>query len=123
MFEVTDYHELLALNKSLFEARYHADPDHREIPGSPFLAAMHERVLAAIFAHDNLPRSKVDEFLKWSNRTGEQDAVRHHLRDADWCRMDSRTKREYVTVLVRPFVANETEVDALIQFADDHNGC
>ena len=123
MFEVTDYHELLALNKSLFEARYHADPDHREIPGSPFVAAMHERVLAAIFAHDNLPQSKIDEFIKWSNRTGEKDAVRHHLKDADWCRMDSATKREYVAILVRPFVATETEIDALIQFADDHNGC
>ncbi|ELP30091.1 hypothetical protein [Rhodopirellula baltica] len=121
MFEVTDYHELLALNKSLFEARYHAAPDHREIPGSPFVAAMHERVLAAIFAHDNLPQPKIDEFLKWSNRTGEQDAVRHHLKDADWCRMDSDTQRQYVTILVQPFIATEAEIDALIEFAQNHH--
>ena len=104
MFEVTDYHELLALNKSLFEARYHANPDHREIPGSPFVAAIHERVLAAIFAHDKTPQSKIDEFLDWSNRKLEQDAVRSHLIDSNWCRMDSDGQREFVTILVRPFL-------------------
>ena len=121
MFEVTDYHELLALNKSLFEARYHADPMHREIPGSPFVAAMHERVLAAIFAHDNTPQPKIDHFLKWANRKVEQDAVRRQLADDDWCRMDSKTKREYVQLLVRPFVASQTEIDSLIQFAENEH--
>ena len=121
MFEVTDYHELLALNKSLFEARYRASPDHSDVPGSPFVAAMHERVVAAIFDHDNTPQSKIDEFLDWSNRKLEQDAVRGHLTDCDWCRMDSDTQREYVTNLVRPFIATDAEIDALIEFAKNHH--
>ena len=123
MFEVTDYHELLALNKSLHEARYHENPDHLEVPGSPFVAAMHERVLTAIFAHDNLPQSKIDDWLKWSNRTIEQQAVRNHLVNCDWGRMDAHNQREFVSVLVRPFVATESEIDALIAFANDrHEG-
>lgn len=122
MFEVTDYYELIALNKALFEARYHADPNHREVPASPFVAAIHERVLAAIFAHDCLPQSKIDAFLKWSNRTNEHAAVRRHLTDGNWCQMDAVTQRECVIVLVRPFVATESEINALIEFAqNDHD--
>ncbi len=47
MFEVNDYHELIALNKALHETRYFGNLDHSAIPGSPFVAAMHERVLAS----------------------------------------------------------------------------
>ena len=123
MFEVTDYHELIALNKALFEARYYGASKQSSVPGSPFVATIHERVLAAIFVHEKQPQSRIDEFMKCSKREIEQAAVREFLSGCDWNRMDRESQRGFIANLVRPFVATETELEDLRAFAESqHRG-
>jgi hypothetical protein len=118
MFEITDYEELGALNKALFESRYLHDIDHTEAPGSPLVAAIHERVLSALFEHDDVSQNRIDEWLRWRNRTIEQKRVRLYLTKCDWARCPATSKRVLVENLVRPFVATEEEIDDLVEFAD-----
>ncbi len=121
MLEVTDYYELIALNKALHAARYQENPGFSEVPGSPFVAAIHERVLTAIFGHDNTPQTQIDEWLTWKNRRIEQDCVRKHLINCNWRRMDAATQREFVCILVKPFVATDSEIDELIAYAEEYH--
>ena len=121
MFEITDYYELNALSSALHEARYHVDHDSPDVPGSPFVAAIHERVLHALFEHDDWPAGRVSEWLRWSNRTIENERVRLFLTKCQWAKCPDDSKRQLVETLVRPFVATEAEIDALIGFAESQH--
>lgn len=122
MFEIKDYRELNALNAALQEARYHADPDSPEALGSPFVAAIHERVLQAIFHHDNWSSEQIEVWLKWENRAIEQERVRLYLSKCQWNTFSNNTKKDLVETLVRPFIATPCEIKELIEFANQHHG-
>lgn len=74
MLVIKDFHELVALNKALFEARFHANPDSEEVQGSPLLAAVHNRLVEALIAteSDQGNRSKWQEWRQWRNRGTER---------------------------------------------------
>lgn len=49
---ISDYHELLALHRSLIEAKFHPNPEDFHVSASPFVANISNRVVNALINID-----------------------------------------------------------------------
>jgi hypothetical protein len=79
-FAIDNYYELLALHRTIMEAKFSADPNDSCIQGSPFVAAVANRVVEALIEME-------------THREGESAVAKWH----DW-RHISPERREYQMV-------------------------
>jgi hypothetical protein len=77
MLVIENKHELIALNKALFEARFHENPECAEVQGSPLLATIHSRIIDELIATEREQRkqSEWNEWRQWRNRVIETRQV------------------------------------------------
>ncbi len=120
MLEINDHYELIALNKALFEARFHENPDHPEVQGSPLVAAIHNRLIDTLISHEKeqANQSRWQEWRQWRNRVMERKRVEQIIRRTDWAQLSAAHKEDFIRILVAPFIVNEEEVRTLINFGD-----
>lgn len=123
MLEVSDYQELLALNRALMEVRYLARGVDDATRGSSHLSHVHERIIEAI--KDSLrvagTPGQVTTWEKWQQlRTREFEIQRviEYLAPM-WTRLASAdAKREVLINQLRPFSFEENDVETLISRLD-----
>jgi hypothetical protein len=107
---VTDQHELIALHRALFEAQFAIEPHDRDVPGSPLLAIIANRVLDALTQVD--PR-----WAEWREAGKHPDRVaiarKHLLADPRWGSMSPAERKNQVFNQLAPLVPNDDLVSAL----------
>jgi hypothetical protein len=120
MLVIEDSYELIALTKALFEARFHENPDCAEVQGSPFLAAIHNRLIGALIGSERgqEKQSEWKEWRQWRNRVIEREQVEQIIKRVTWTTLSAPQKIALVQCLIAPFVANEEEINALIGFGN-----
>ena len=122
LFSVSDPMELLALHRALMEAKFHPNPEHREIQGSPFVARIAERVVDALIQYEISERNKTagDSWISWRDATKHDlclNVVRQRLAETSriiWDNMTSDARRAYVRDLLSPLIAGDDLIGNLI---------
>ncbi|WP_203841260.1 hypothetical protein [Winogradskya humida] len=113
---VEGYYEVLALHRYLFECK--GEDLSSEYAGSPFVAAIQNRLADALEAADPGPG-----WTKWRAAERHQhrvDAVRQHLSDAGHWNAMSREQREaYVEDLLAPLRIASDLLDDLVAVQAD----
>ena len=119
-FHASGLQELLALQRALMEARFYSGALGREIPGSPIVAELHDRCVKAILnTYRDLgqrgPLSRTEQWLQWSGRPRERQALRETLSEMDpWLTWSDEQRLDIAAELVRPFVATDAELASLV---------
>jgi hypothetical protein len=120
LFQVSDKAELRALFKALLEAKFHPDPETPEVQGSPLVAAICERVLAAMVAvelRDGDPMA-ASRYAQWRRAEGHPEwvtVVRSRIAECGAWSGWSRLEREhYVLLLLSPLIAERELVADLV---------
>ncbi len=109
--EVTDKHELTALHRALFEAQFAATPHDRDVPGSPLLATLSNRIIDELTTSD--PR-----WAEWRAASNHPDRVaiarNHLLNNPRWLTMSKADRIAQVHNQLAPLVPTEDLVASLI---------
>jgi hypothetical protein len=128
LFEVDDPYEVNALLVALTEAKFHPDPERREVAGSPFVARLCERAVEAYVAAQAAGRldGNADQTRAfYDGRPPELilTVVRRRLAEVIhqpvWSKWSPGERAEYVRLLLSPFGAPADLVAELI--SDDSN--
>ena len=108
---VDDRYELLALHRALLEAKFVREPEDRDIAGSPFVAAIANRVVA------QLSRSEPGwaEWRRAEKHPARVDVVKRRIREASkWASWSRQERATYVNILLSPLEASEALLDELV---------
>jgi hypothetical protein len=104
-------HELMALHRALFEAKFAERPNDRDIAGSPFVASIANRVVDMLAATD-------PGWNEWREARKHErclSVVRTRIAEcAPWMDWSSDKRREYASALLSPLVADEALMSELI---------
>lgn len=119
-FTISDFNELLELNKALMEIRYHADNVRRDVRGSGFLSSIHVRIISEIIA--SLERSGKEreaagwrDWMRLENRSLELEKIMAHIRGSPDPDTTKLRLREVVVNQLRPFKFSEDDVERIIE--------
>jgi hypothetical protein len=123
MFQIDSYPELIALFRAVIEAKFHANPEDLDVPGSTILANVAIR----------LTRAKVDEEVKlygeaalsrwqaWARTGPEREEWKSSLRYAAsmwktiWSKWSVEERRSAARTLLSPFELDEVMVDVFLR--------
>ena len=129
LFVVDDPYEMNALLRALFAAKFHAPDDGPELAGSPILARLCERAMDGFTAAQEagrLPGSVAQTRAVWALPPGAEvvASVRRHLAVVgtggdNWGGWSPTERSEYVRLVFRPYVAEESLVRELAGSAPD----
>ena len=130
LFEVDDGFELNALLRALFAAKFRAPADGLELPGSPILARLCERAMASMVVAQEAGRFPGNpDQTRAAYRTLAPTAevvvsVRGHVsvvavRGGNWAQWSPAERADYVRLVFRPYVAEESLVRELAGSAPD----
>lgn len=124
LFSINDKEELLALFKTLMEAKFHHDPDSLEVQGSPIVARICERVAEALITTEereynwgNAQRWR-EHFSHAENKQDCMRVVRKHLsiiNEGLWQSFSAKQKETMIKDLLSPFVASNKLIIKLIK--------
>lgn len=122
LFSVTDPMELLALHRALMEAKFHPNPESREIQGSPFVARIAERVVDALIQNEISEGRKgtADSWTAWRDAAKHDrclSVAKQRLAETSksiWESMASDARRAYVRDLLSPLIADDGLIGRLV---------
>lgn len=122
-FQTDDYFELLALHRAIIEAKFHLDPEDRDVPGSPILARISERIVEAIgLMEDRMGKYGGSKgWESWRRNPGTRFwnvAVEYAANFSDWHKLNLEQKRKLVTNLMAPFIADDNQISAFLSEVD-----
>jgi len=101
LFAITDNYELIALHRSLFEAQFTVEPHSRDVPGSPLLASLANRVVDALTQQD--PRWS--EWRIAANHPDRVQIVRRRLpEEPGWSGMSQAERETHVRNHLAPLI-------------------
>ena len=110
-FIVSEDHELIALHRSLFEAQFAVSPHDRDVPGSPILANLANRVVDLLSQRDS-------RWTQWRNASNHPDRVeiarKRLLADPRWRDMPRQEKEQHVRNHLAPLVPDHDLVLSLV---------
>tara|TARA_R110002094_G_scaffold198517_3_gene170808 strand:+ start:14 stop:418 length:405 start_codon:yes stop_codon:yes gene_type:complete len=119
-FTTEDRWELLALHRTIMEAKFHRDPWDFDVGPSPILARIADRVVGALVEAE-VASGKADAeeaWTRWRDATQHPrcvDAVRGMIeRSSIWGGLTPSEKRDFVVDAFRPLVAPEAMIEGLV---------
>lgn len=120
IFIVSDFVELIALQRVFREAKFCHKPDDIEISDSPVVAQLFERLITTLIEND-VERNGEDARLRWTqwltideSRDEWESAIRRALTDDRWTKFSSSERIEYIRVLLSPFTLTQEIIDIFI---------
>lgn len=119
LFSVTDYYELLALHKIALEAKFHIDPDDRDIADSPIAATLANRIVEALQNAETLrgKPERASEWARWRKVDFKgrfwKNTVRFLRNHDKWSSMSQTERRDLAATLLAPFQISEADYQEL----------
>jgi hypothetical protein len=126
LFVVDDPSEMNVLLRALFAAKFHAPEDGPELAGSPILARLCERAMETFVAVQEarlLPGNADQTRARFRSPLPDSEvvaSVRRHLSalagsGTSWDRWSPDERADYIRVVFRPYVAEESLVRQLAE--------
>ncbi len=134
LFTVEDPYEVNVLMRALFAAKFHAPDDGPELAGSPILARLCERAIESFITAQEaglLPGFHASNAAQTRTYYGSLlpdekiiASVRGHLsviaaHRGNWSRWSPDERADYIRLVFRPFVAENTLVREMIDSVSD----
>ena len=122
---VEDYHELLVLHRALMEAKFHPEPVHEELSGSPYLAAISRRLLDVLSKVDGDREGEAasERWRSWrevdSRLTEWKVAVRKAADASIWASWTVQQRAEFAELLLSPFDTSSETVARFLTEVDE----
>ncbi|HZV56350.1 MAG TPA: hypothetical protein VFF89_01635 [Sphingobium sp.] len=113
-FTVTEKVELLALHRALFEAQFSESPHDKDVPGSPLLASMANRIVDLLSQDD--PRW-ADWRIASRHPARVQIARTRLISDPKWIAMPREEKEMRIRNHLAPLIPDEAFIVELINGA------
>lgn len=127
MIEINSLPDIKVLYKALYCFKFGADEDViLEIVRSPFFGDLFRKIAIEYSERtsDLQYASKVDYSKEWNLETrtyGENEIILNYLKEIDgWSEIDISKKRTIVNMIVSPFFASESYINALIERVDEY---
>ena len=124
-FIVSDFGELLALQCVFREAKFGIEPDDVDISDSPIVARLFERLIETLIAQE-LAINGEDAKQRWTrwleideSRDEWDAAVERAKADERWHEFSSAQRKEYVRLLLSPFILSPNIFDRFILAVDN----
>lgn len=119
---ISDAYDLLALHRALMEARYCDVPNDPDVSGSPRLAEIHKKVIAAIYSA-NLPGGlSPDSWNDWlaidDSRREWRVALARAANSPRWRNLDEEGKLSLASSLLSPFSINHEVLTKFVKSVD-----
>jgi hypothetical protein len=124
VFQVSDYYELLALHRTVMEAKFHPDPQNMDIPGSPLVARLSERIVETLIEmeRDRGNGMKADQWTEWRShpQAGRfwEVAVQHAKACRDWADWGQSEKLQFAADALAPFAVEPAELVTFVAEVD-----
>ncbi len=121
---ISGYGELLSLHKTIMEAKFHPNPENRDVLGSPHVAGIANAVMHAIIDHEvSAGRAKKAQgWRDWrqlKNQSWVGDRIIEQVqRNPNWMRLSADQKDHYLSAAVAPMTATPSEVETLRRRGD-----
>jgi len=125
--EIDGKWELIALHRIILEAKYNESPVDLDVQGSPFSKFIYEKVFSLLIDHyeSEGDKKEVERWLDWRKLDGNSlqiDNLKNRLsiiHSSNWAPLSDENKVEYINCLTTPYLASETLVQELVEFADN----
>lgn len=120
MLLVEERFELLALHRVLMEAKFHPDPDSRDIAASPWVSKLAHRVLDALIESESQEAAERWKAWRRSPESGRfwSVATRQARGQQDWESRSALEKLELAKILLAPFEASEAQLYSFVDEVD-----
>lgn len=116
-YEIQGYYELLNLHKALLEAKFHQNPDNKNVAGSPFISKFCNEIADLLQEYDYAQKGK-DTWGEWRQLSNQEHyiniAVEKIIEAGKWKTLDKVSKRDTVLNYISPFQGSERELEDLI---------
>lgn len=120
-FQVDSLKDLRVLQRVFREAKFCKEADDDEVSASPLVADLFERLMAALIeaqveSEGEVARQKWEKWLVMAdNSRDEWLAVRDRAqRNPHWLSWTESEKRDYASLLFRPFVLDKKMLDLFV---------
>jgi hypothetical protein len=126
LFVVSDEYELFALWRLVAEAKFHPEPEDRDLWGSPYVRSLSQRICDALLECAKLKGDEnAQRHLSWRASLESNEVlpvVKKHLRkdaaSAQWKRWTLDEKIAYLRGCVVPFEVSSALAEQLIREAE-----
>lgn len=119
---VEGYGDLLALHKGLMEARFADVPNNFYVSGSPTLARLHERVVAALEDIETEAGSDPAKWSRWlvmSDQRREWNLALNNARnDSSWSHLSDAEKLDRAKDYLAPFSVSSDLLERFVSLAN-----
>jgi hypothetical protein len=123
-FQIDDYDEAVALYRLLLSYKYAPNPLHREIFGSPLIAAIHTRLAKTLNAME-IERKRPEN--QWTPKLVLESTVWNLLvantiemdGGKGWKRLSTAEKRQMAEIVLSPFSYDDAALHLFVQQVDD----
>lgn len=113
---VSGRNELLALHRALLEAKFHGDPNDRDVAASPLVAKLASEVVAALRNED--PEGWATWLRVGPERREWHCAIAAARRWSPWSGLDRETKLAWARTLLAPFEVDPHRVERFVDAVD-----
>lgn len=113
IFSVSDYYELLAMQRVFREAKFSLCPSDDEITGSPIVSKLFARLIEAIVSTEAQMRGDTakERWVQWLTIDESREewgiALQRAKSNRDWASWTESKRREYVHDLLSPFIVDD----------------
>lgn len=124
MVHIKDKFELLALHRTIMEAKFHAPPSNEEVLSSPILSRIANEVLDDIVETElrEGQHSRGELWRQWRNVGARPEVVRIVIECArlspHWTKMTRQEKEDYIGCSLSPILADPNVVSQIVDDVD-----
>ena len=109
---VDDATELVALHRALFEAQFAKDPEDRDVPGSPLIAALANRVVGLLARQD----ARWEDWRRAELHPDRVSIVGRRLRSRPgWPQLSRVDRTKMVLDSLAPLIAGDELIQRLVE--------
>lgn len=125
--ELKDYYTILNLHKALLEAKFHENPDNENVPPSPIIADLCNKLVDVLTKMDEEKNEKnIGRWDYWrtlKNQTFYKDrAKKNAIMYSRWKDLSKDEKIKFTINILSPFIATNEEIEGFITEVDEATG-
>lgn len=117
-----DYYDLLNLHKALMEAKFHCNPENKDIAGSPIIANIMNELVNVLAQID--PNSTTIDWQNWRRICDKKgscywaNAIVNAAKNPLWKTYTGEKKAEVAKCYISPFTASDGDIMDFVKEVD-----
>jgi hypothetical protein len=125
MLEITNYYQLLALHRTIVEAKFNKNIKDTDIYTSPIISELANKIIEQIIEYHQ-KSGEVFEANNWKNwryidsSRLEWDVIVKRIAEINiWNDISENEKLEFISILASPFLLNSENLESLLNLTNN----